>query len=181
MTKAITQTIIGTPAYMAPEIFSDNDAQEGYTYSADFFSLGVFTYELLTGTTPFEGDASTMPRDVEQYYLAIMDNIEIGFVDWAEGTTISETTQQFVDSLVITDPPRRLGGGPKGIKEIKEHEFFKSLDWELAEKRELNPPYIPALTNLADTRHFDEFDVDVYDAMLGRGGEDPYEDLFKNF
>jgi len=45
--------IIGSPAYMAPECFG---AKDEITERADIFSLGVLSYELLTGIQPFAGD-----------------------------------------------------------------------------------------------------------------------------
>ena len=47
-----TFTIIGTPHYMAPEIIS----VEGYSFSADLWSLGILLYEVVCGTLPFGND-----------------------------------------------------------------------------------------------------------------------------
>lgn len=44
-----TNTIIGTPHYMAPEIITG----KGYSFPVDLWSLGVITYELLCGKLPF--------------------------------------------------------------------------------------------------------------------------------
>jgi cGMP-dependent protein kinase 1 len=44
-----TNTIIGTPHYMAPEIITG----KGYSFHVDLWSLGVITYELLCGKLPF--------------------------------------------------------------------------------------------------------------------------------
>ena len=40
-----TFTNVGTPHYCAPEMISG----KGYTFSADYWSLGVFIYELMVG------------------------------------------------------------------------------------------------------------------------------------
>lgn len=44
-----TNTIIGTPHYMAPEIITG----KGYSFHVDLWSLGVIMYELLCGKLPF--------------------------------------------------------------------------------------------------------------------------------
>ena len=44
-----TFSFIGTPEYMAPEVF----IHKGYSYSSDLWSLGAIFYELLAGKNPF--------------------------------------------------------------------------------------------------------------------------------
>jgi cGMP-dependent protein kinase len=53
-----TYTVIGTPHYMAPEILLG----KGYNLNADFFSLGVLTYELLTGAMPYGEDTEVLSK-----------------------------------------------------------------------------------------------------------------------
>ena len=43
-------TILGTPAYIAPEMLNRN----GYDYSVDVWALGVLTFELYYGESPFD-------------------------------------------------------------------------------------------------------------------------------
>jgi DNA-binding response OmpR family regulator len=45
--------ILGSPSYMAPESF---DASTKMDVRSDIFSLGVISYEMLTGSRPFEGE-----------------------------------------------------------------------------------------------------------------------------
>jgi serine/threonine-protein kinase len=48
-----TENLRGTPAYMAPECF---DSTDKISRASDIFSLGVLSYELLTGIRPFYGE-----------------------------------------------------------------------------------------------------------------------------
>ena len=44
-------SIVGTPEYLAPEIYSDDKL--GHDESCDWWSLGALMYEMLTGAAPF--------------------------------------------------------------------------------------------------------------------------------
>eukprot|EP01121_Diplochlamys_sp_Union-15-3_P000088 TRINITY_DN10077_c0_g1_i1.p1 TRINITY_DN10077_c0_g1~~TRINITY_DN10077_c0_g1_i1.p1 ORF type:complete len:521 (-),score=79.42 TRINITY_DN10077_c0_g1_i1:15-1349(-) len=71
------KTIIGTPRYMAPEVF--NAQQQGsYTFKADVWSFGMILYELMTKMFPYEntdvhmvpvkvaaGERPEIPEDLE--------------------------------------------------------------------------------------------------------------------
>ena len=47
--------VAGSMAYMAPEIL----AKRGYTYTVDWWSLGVCAYELIFGRRPFRGKTNS--------------------------------------------------------------------------------------------------------------------------
>ena len=51
----LTQTYLGTPHYMAPEILKTNlKIVAGYDKSVDWWSVGILIYEMIVGVTPFE-------------------------------------------------------------------------------------------------------------------------------
>lgn len=59
-----TQTIIGTPHYMAPEVLYG----KGYAFSCDYWSIGICIYEIYYGVYPFGNNSS----DIMDVYNAIM-------------------------------------------------------------------------------------------------------------
>ncbi len=56
----VADEILGSPAYMAPESFIVSRTTDP---RSDIFSLGVISYEMLTGVRPFEG--GTLPKIME--------------------------------------------------------------------------------------------------------------------
>lgn len=47
-----TETICGTPSYIAPEVIFDDK----YGKECDYWSLGILTFFLLSGEMPFDDD-----------------------------------------------------------------------------------------------------------------------------
>jgi len=45
--------------------------------------------------------------------------------------------------MLIKDPERRLGCTAEGVNAIKGHPFFSSIDWNLLEKKLLQPLLVP--------------------------------------
>ncbi|KAI5639474.1 protein kinase domain-containing protein [Phthorimaea operculella] len=129
----------GTVEYMAPEVVN----RRGHTFAADWWSFGVLMFEMLTGNLPFHG--ATRHETMTQILKA-----KLGMP-----SNLSEEAQSLLRALFKRNPQNRLGAGPNGIEDIKNHEFFANIDWEALLKKEVVPPFRPAVSRADDAFYFD--------------------------
>lgn len=127
---------------MAPELLK---GEEETSYLMDFWSLGVLSFEILTGILPFN---STTPD-------AIFKNIlkkEISFpsVGVEEGQ-VHPDARDFLEKLLKRDPSKRLGA-KRGVKEIKEHAFFSGICFKTLNKEPA--PWVPPPAKDLDITNF---------------------------
>ena len=120
----------GTAGYMAPEVI----LQQGHSYPADFFALGVIGYEFMIGNRPYHGENRKQIKNSILSYQA-----KIKFNNTKKGWT--ENSKDFINRLLQRRPAKRLGYN--GIKEIKNHSWLKDIDWDLLKRKKIRAPYIP--------------------------------------
>uniref|UniRef100_A0A8C2D7J4 non-specific serine/threonine protein kinase n=1 Tax=Cyprinus carpio TaxID=7962 RepID=A0A8C2D7J4_CYPCA len=129
----------GTIEYMAPEVVN----RRGHTQSADWWSFGILMFEMLTGSLPFQG------KDRKET-MALILKAKLGMPQF-----LSPEVQSLLRALFKRNPSNRLGAGPDGVEEIKRHIFFATVDWNKLYRREIKPPFKPAVGRPEDTFHFD--------------------------
>ncbi|XP_066528117.1 ribosomal protein S6 kinase alpha-1 isoform X3 [Hoplias malabaricus] len=129
----------GTVEYMAPEVVN----RQGHIHSADWWSFGVLMFEMLTGSLPFQG------KDRKETMNLIL-KARLGMPQF-----LSAEAQSLLRALFKRNPTNRLGSGPDGAEEIKRHAFFSTIDWNKLFRRELKPPFKPAVARPDDTFYFD--------------------------
>ncbi|KAM9234162.1 ribosomal protein S6 kinase alpha-2 isoform 3-T3 [Dugong dugon] len=129
----------GTIEYMAPEVVN----RRGHTQSADWWSFGVLMFEMLTGSLPFQG------KDRKET-MALILKAKLGMPQF-----LSLEAQSLLRALFKRNPCNRLGAGLDGVEEIKRHPFFMTVDWNKLYRKEIKPPFKPAVGRPEDTFHFD--------------------------
>ncbi|XP_077910606.1 ribosomal protein S6 kinase alpha-2 isoform X6 [Halichoerus grypus] len=129
----------GTIEYMAPEVVN----RRGHAQSADWWSFGVLMFEMLTGSLPFQG------KDRKET-MALILKAKLGMPQF-----LSMEAQSLLRALFKRNPCNRLGAGIDGVEEIKRHPFFVTIDWNKLYRKEIKPPFKPAVGRPEDTFHFD--------------------------
>ena len=137
-------TICGTPQYLAPEVL----LKKGYDKAVDWWSLGCVMYEMLTGRLPFP-----IKRGIKLNTKLYERGIDFPSI-------LTKEAKDLMQKLLVVDPTERLGSGPNGSENIKNHSFFKGVNWKEAWNKKLKPPFIPNLSNDTDLRYFDSMFTD---------------------
>jgi len=104
----LASTTCGTPGYVAPEVLQ----QQPYGMECDYWSIGVVTYIMLSGTPPF--------YDEDNFQLfEMIKNCQYDFEDdtWKY---VSEQAKAFVSEILVKDPKTRLN-----LEGMKNHPWFK--------------------------------------------------------
>ena len=133
---------VGTAYYVAPEVLK----KKGYGPEIDWWSVGVIFFEMLVGYAPFcSKETSEVCYKVLNWkkYLKIPSKVKI-----------SKEAEDLIMKL-INNSNERLG--LKGAEEIKNHPFFKGIDWE--NLRNTKAPFIPKLKNDYDTSYFENYKI----------------------
>ncbi|GJT59748.1 serine/threonine-protein kinase D6PKL2 [Tanacetum coccineum] len=131
-TAARSMSFVGTHEYLAPEIIRG----DGHGSAVDWWTLGIFLYELLHGKTPFKGNGNR-----ETLFNVVGQSLK-----FPEGSNISFAAKDLIRGLLVKDPQKRLGY-KRGATEIKQHPFFESINWALI--RGIQPPEIPKPVDLS--------------------------------
>ncbi|KAK3865311.1 hypothetical protein Pcinc_029081 [Petrolisthes cinctipes] len=136
-----TTTFCGTPDYIAPEILKELE----YGASVDWWALGVLMYEMMAGQPPFEAD------NEDDLFESILHE-EVLYPVW-----LSKEAVSILKGFMTKEPSKRLGCAPErgGEVAIRNHKFFRDIDWEALEQRKVKPPFIPKVKGRKDAVNFD--------------------------
>ena len=128
-----TNTVIGTPHYIAPEILRG----KGYSLSCDFWSVGICMYEIFYGIYPF-GHFAT---EVIEIYKEIIHK-EFTFPNDSEKYS---KVNRYIKELLTKKVNMRICN----VAVLKKKPFFCDFDWDRLNDFKLIPPYVPPHKDLS--------------------------------
>ncbi|KAH8910425.1 hypothetical protein BR93DRAFT_268158 [Coniochaeta sp. PMI_546] len=137
---------VGTPDYLAPETIRGEPQDE----TSDWWSVGCIMFEFLYGFPPFH--ASTAEQ--------VFENILARRIQWPDENEdeVSADAKDLINKLLCSDPAQRLGSNrdekfPSGGAEIRNHPWFRDLNWDTLLQDEAQ--FVPQPENPEDTEYFD--------------------------
>ncbi|KAI9678748.1 MAG: serine/threonine protein kinase psk1 [Caeruleum heppii] len=149
-------TIAGTDVYMAPEVCLGKQ----YGTAVDWWSFGALGFDLLTGSPPFPGNNR----------LKIKEKIVHGKLQMPY--YLSPDAKDLLTRLLRKEPSKRLGyNRHTDVGTIKRHRFFRRIDWAALERREVEPPITPMITDPELAENFStSFTNLAVSPIVARGG-----------
>ncbi|KAI1303176.1 Serine/threonine-protein kinase 32B [Halotydeus destructor] len=130
----LATSLSGTKPYMAPEVFeSALDMSQGYSFSADWWSLGVTFYELLSGHRPAPHDIhSTTPLND----ILIMQRCD----SLSFPSHVSHAFAHLLQRLMCYSPSDRISS----VHQLQTRcSYSKRYDVSAMLRKQVSPPYVP--------------------------------------
>ena len=117
------KTFCGSPQYLSPEMLS----KEGTTKASDIYGIGAILYESICGNPPFyTQDQNLMFQNISENKL----EFQVFF---------SEEIKDLLKKMLDKDPKKRIGIN-NDKSDLKNHEFFKDINWDDIANKKINPP-----------------------------------------
>ncbi|KAJ1655395.1 serine/threonine protein kinase, AGC [Dispira simplex] len=129
-----TNSFVGTEEYIAPEVINGC----GHTSAVDWWTLGIFIFEMLFGFTPFKGS------NRQSTFRHVLKN-EVGFPFSPPAQVVTAQAKSIIRRLLCKNEKKRLGSRA-GASDVKCHPFFRNVKWALL--RHMKPPIVPDRSDL---------------------------------
>ncbi|XP_018607107.1 serine/threonine-protein kinase 32B isoform X2 [Scleropages formosus] len=124
-------SIAGTKPYMAPELFQPFEGTHpGYSFSVDWWSLGITSYELLRGQRPYVMRSSMPANEILQGFHSLPISYPAA---WSPGMKC------LVRKLLCIDVERRLSS----LSELQDLDCMSDANWDAVLSKQITPGFIP--------------------------------------
>ena len=162
----------GTPGYMAPEVL----CALNHSFQVDFFALGVIIFEFMNGYRPYLGrnrkeiKEAVMAKQIHVHRKQLFEN------GW------SLESGDLINKLLYRKPHKRLGCN--GIKEIKDHSWFKHINWEELMNKNMKSPFVPKDGDNFDKRYcegIEQIDTQTKERYQYYRSKSKFKTLFINY
>ncbi|KAB1200322.1 Serine/threonine-protein kinase AtPK2/AtPK19 [Morella rubra] len=156
-----SNSLCGTWEYMAPEIVLG----KGHDKAADWWSVGILLFEMLTGKPPFTGKQEKIQQKIVKEKMKLP-------------AFLSSEAHSLLKGLLQKEEGKRLGSGPTGSEEIKWHKWFKPINWKKLDARQIQPSFRPEVAGKHCIANFDkcwtDMPVEVSPAASPNAGGNPF-------
>ena len=142
--KDFTYTMTGTPYYIGPEVLKG----KGYSFSCDYWSIGIIAYEIYYNCYPF-GNEATDPMEIYK------DTIKKDLAFPYKG---DKCVNNFIKAILTKNVTKRLCS----LEAAKKNEFFKNVNWNDLIDLQIEAPYIPSVT---PDLNFDDYNEKYVDHL----------------
>jgi len=153
-----TYTLCGTPEYIAPEVLLN----KGHGKPVDWWTLGILIYEMIVGYPPF----------VDEDPMGIYQKILSGKIIFPK--LFDKHGKALVKRLLTPDLGKRYGNLKNGVDDIKQHKWFKDINWQNLLAKQIPAPFRPVVHGDADTSNFDEYPESEEQAAAVAQAQDPF-------
>jgi serine/threonine protein kinase len=141
--KSHTQSFWGSPEYMSPEMLRG----ETHDLRLDLYCIGTLMYEMMTGLPPHYS------KDVNTMYQQIVDDPVL------YPPFLSRSAASLMNKLLWKFPIDRF----QTIEEVKNHEFFKDVNWDDYYNKRVEPEWKPDLVNSCFDPEYTSMPIDMTD------------------
>ncbi|CAB1326767.1 unnamed protein product [Coregonus sp. 'balchen'] len=129
---------------------------EDYGFSVDWWALGVLMFEMMAGRSPFDivGSSDNPDQNTEDFLFQVILEKQIRIP-----RSLSVKAASVLKGFLNKEPKERLGCHPQtGFADIMGHPFFRNVDWDLMEQKQVAPPFKPNISG--------EFGLDSFDTQF---------------
>ncbi|THH13616.1 hypothetical protein EW146_g6630 [Bondarzewia mesenterica] len=128
---------------------------DGHGKPADWWACGILAYEMMVGYPPF----------FDENAYGIYEKILRGKVHWPRD--MDTLSRELIKGFLHPDRSKRLGNLINGSQDVLDHAWFRGVDWDALERREIRAPIVPHVTSVDDMRYFTRLPLPPPDEVPG--------------